>query len=332
MKGLALVVAALGATGFVTPPHAQEMRFGAAGVPRAMAESRNYPQMFSALSAAGARVFLPTFQYVEQPAPRSLGFETDFYPPCASDRPAFTALRASGVQMIASAELLYPDPLRLPPLASDPLKALIACAGPGTLFGVANYDEPVLNGVPIEAVAAVAQRVRSIAPGLPVIMVHAPILADNPQLSSGAARAAYLRDVVRYSDHADIVGFDIYPIPDTVMQVATPFSDGAAARFPDSFSDYMAWMKNELPGKRKLLVLQGFKLPDLYEPQFAREAAPPDVLRQLRAPNRNEFDTMVEAAADAGVELVLWWGASALTDQDSPPWPDIMSLIRERTR
>src|SRR3712207_2444919 len=160
---------------FASDGHAQTM-FGAAGVPKSLGQSRDYDRIFSELRAAGFKLFFPTFQYLEQPAAKSLGFEIDFLPPCSADAPAFAALRRHNIQLVVPGEMLYPTESPFPPFASDPLRALIACAGRNNILGVASYDEPAHQGTPESVLQRLHQRVKQVDPTLPVLMVHAAMV------------------------------------------------------------------------------------------------------------------------------------------------------------
>lgn len=195
-----------------TPLQAQE--FAAAGVPRSLAAARDYPALFAHLEENGISLFFPTFQYAESPAPLSYGFEADFLPPCRPDDPAFRALRASNVKLILLGPLLMPN-LR------EALSQVLACAG-GHVAAVGNYDEPVSQEVYFDRVALLYELVKEVDPSLDVLMGHAPILNDNNDLLPAALRQRYLEAIRRYSEMADIVGFDIYPYPQALVQIGAP--------------------------------------------------------------------------------------------------------------
>ncbi len=291
------------------PVAAQE--FVAAGVPRALAQGRDYRAIFTHLKDKGFSVFFPTFQYVESPQAAGFGFESDFLPPCSADDPAFVALRETGIGLIVPAPLLYPDPAHLPPLERDPLRALITCAGTG-LRGVSSFDEPVSNGISLEQVRAVYARVKRIDPALDVLMVHAPLPDNRHDAIAQPLRQAYFESVRQFSMAADIVGFDIYPYPEGLTGLASPFQPDGPVAADTLVADYARWLAQALPDKRHLMVLQGFAYADMF-----KELGPDWAV----APSALQIDRMVAGSGDA--TLIIWWGQAALGDIDQMPWAAI---------
>lgn len=314
LRALALAASLTGAA------KAQPMVLGSAGMPRAMAD---YDHAFGQMADHNLRLFFPTFQYQELPQPRSSGAEQDFLPPCTRDDPGFRAMRKHGVRLIVPADLIYPAQKALPPPDADPLLALIRCAGREGVFALSAPDEPALNGVEEARIAALAAHLRRVAPGLPLIMVHAPLLADHRDFATPAQRKEYLQRVLRLSRHADIVGFDIYPIPPDQMPILSPQSD-APEGFPQIVEDYLRWQGDNMPQTRKLLVMQGFGFSDLAAPGLL--PAPERAL--FAAPTPAQIAGMLDLARRHGVELGLWWGVSALRDEGSPPWPAILDAAK----
>jgi hypothetical protein len=327
MKPLAAMALACA---FMIPAPALEAEFGAAGVPRELAAARDYQAIYRHLAGNGISLFFPTFQYQEAPEALSFGYESDFTAPCDPVAPAFSALRGSGVRLIIPGELLYPYDRPMPPLARDPLAQLIRCAGRENIYGVTNYDEPVLTGKPIGAVKQLYERVKAVDAAMPVLMVHAPVVTDQEPFANADRIAAYFSTVAQYSAHADIAGFDVYPVPFEIAKLATPASGGKIAGLPRVLADYLDWMKANLASKRHLIVLQGFAMPDLYAPDYLRTIVSEEQLREIKAPTREETAAMAAAAEAAGVELIVWWGQGALKSLSQPPWPDVLSVARQR--
>ena len=305
-----------------------ETVFGVAGIPKALGQSRDYDRIFALLKSGGVDAFFPMFQYVEQPAPQTLGFETDFLPPCAAQSPAFAALRRHGIGLVVSADLIYPLGQTLPALDGDPLRALIACAGRETIYGVLSYDEPVHQGVTEAQVEQVFRRVKAVDPTLPVMMVHAPLIVDQAPYATEAARRRYLQAVLRFSRFADMVGFDVYPIPRDIAKVTAPDSNGAVLGHAAAIRGYTAWLKREMPDRRLMMVLQGFSYVDQFEPDFLARIAGPATIAAIAAPTATEIAEMTRLSVEGGAEAVFWWGPSLVRDVGDKPWPEMMGVIR----
>lgn len=310
----------------------QAQTFGVAGTPISTVEDRNYEGVFRALRNSGVDTYFPTFQYQEVPEPLSFGFETDFLPPCTADDPGFRALRSTGMKLIVPGELIYPDPsiLTRDAKSEDPLAQIIECAGPDGVAAITNYDEAVLNGRPIQDVAALYEHLKSVAPNLPVLMVHGPIVADRPEFSRPDLIETYLQRVQAFSEFADVVGFDVYPFPAFLMQLATPSSGGMIVEEARVVEEYLTWIGDVLPRKSKLIVLQGFALTDLYDPDFLESNFSADLLATVAAPANGEIQMMVKQAKAHDAEFIFWWGGAALKSADDPPWPSILGAASTR--
>lgn len=302
--------------------------FGVAGVPRELGTSRDYDRIFALLKASGIDTFLSTFQYVEHPAAKSLGFESDFLPPCSADGPGFAALRRHGIGLVVAADVIYPRGASLPPLAIDPLQSLIACAGRERIFAVLSYDEPVHQGVSEEETRQVYKRVKQIDASLPVLMVHAPMIVDQPAYATEAGRHRYLGAVARYSRNADIVGFDVYPIPRDIAKVCTPDSEGTVVGHATAIRGYTAWLRREVPGKRLMMVLQGFSYVDQFEPDFLAGIASASTIAAVKAPTGAELAEMLRLSIEGGAGMVFWWGPSLIRNAAAQPWPELLSVTR----
>jgi hypothetical protein len=301
----------------------------AAGVPKPLGESENFRAIFHTLSEAGISVFFPTFQYKEVPEAKSLGLEPLFLPPCQSPNAALTAMLQENVRLIVPGELLYPQlPASFPTLEEDPLQTLSACLGEQGIFALYSYDEPVGQGVSLESVQRFYERVKEVNPQLPVMMIHKPILADDATLQTPEQKAAYLNDVKAYSQYADIVGFDVYPIPSHIAQVISPYSSDPSTDYRIILDDYLKWLKKELPDKQLALVLQGFSYTNQYEDTFLQENFPADFLATIRAPNQEELGEMVKVVLEYNA-YIIWWGQSFLEEADLQVWEDILLVSRE---
>lgn len=315
-------------TGQATMPGQPEVAFGVGGVPRPIAQTRDYDKIFGQLSAAGATVFFPTFQYREAPAPATLGFEVDFLAPCNGASAAFTALKKNKLRLLLVGDLIYPRAGAFPAMASDPLKALIACAGREQIYGVLTYDEPVHNGIDDGALKAVYERIKQIDATLPVLMVHAPIVLDREPHLTASGRAGYLDNVVRASRYADIVGFDIYPIPPSIAKIGSPASEGRIVGHAEAIRDYSDWLKQRVPDKKHWVVLQGFSYADQFSPMMVAFMRRVMDLTAVRHPTAAELREMAEIAIAGDAVIVMWWGPSLLTDSGLPMWQSLLDTIR----
>lgn len=325
--GLGLSVALHG-----TP--AAEQQLAVAGSPVGTIQDRNFERLFTTLRQNGIHTYFPTFQYEEVPAPRSLGFEKDFAPPCSPNDPSFAALRRTGMKLIIPGEFVYPDPRRLgrSKLSADPLSQIIACAGRERIAGITTYDEAAFHGIPLDAVASFYARVKQIDPTLPVLMVHGPIITDKREFSSTSKIGGYLQKVTAYSEYADIVGFDVYPVPAFLAKVATPLSGGAEVDVDRAIPEYLSWLNRAVPNKPKLIVLQGFAYTNLYAQSFLDANVPATLRAAIQAPSMAQMTLMLQQARSAGVDLVIWWGPSALPTAQDAPWPTILELGRRHGR
>lgn len=306
--------------------HAVEL--GMAGVPKELGATRDYDRIFDGLKASGVSVFYPTFQFVEAPTPQSLGFEVDFLPPCTAQTPAFAALRRTGMRLVIIGDLIYPPDSPLPPLAEDPVRQIIDCAGRNNIYGVASYDEPVERDISLSAVSTLYKRVKQIDPTLPVAMVHAPIILDKARYSTGAGRANYLQQVKIHSQYADVVGFDVYPITRAIANMATPFSGSANVNHLAAIRDYMMWLNREVPLKKRLIVLQGFSYADQFDPTYLARLADAETVSTIRPPTGREHLAMATLAKMGGASLLVWWGTSLQQSETARVWQDLLSITK----
>lgn len=317
----------------------------AAGLPQYLGKARDYDAIFAELSAAGVKVFLADGQCRQLPEPVSLGYEVDFYPTAQTisapgTRKAYGAMKKHGVKLLVPADILYPLGQDLPSPAEDPLLRLIKTFGVDAIFGVYAYDEPAKHADFKEMdkrCQAVYRRVKELNAALPVVMVHAP-LVDGP----AGGDVQYLKRVLQLSRYADIVGFDVYPIPIHVAKLVDPCLTAAPAAARKTapgfdpvtglFTDYRTavaaycrWLKKNLPGKDYLMVLQAFSYKDQgFDPVLAH-------LYGDRRPTGEELRTMVKVARKEGVAKIAWWGQGMLGGdvQDARQyWMEVLEASR----
>lgn len=299
----------------------------AAGVPKSLAEAGEFDKIFHTLHEAGLTVFLPHFQYQEAPVVKSLELDAYFMPPCQPLSAPLKAMMHAKVKMLVPAEIYYPQsPVPFP--GEDPLQALLDCLGDDGIYGVYSYDEPVYNGVSLESVRRLYEHVKRIAPNLPVLMIHRPILTDDEAMQTPEQREAYWQEVKEYSQYADIVGFDVYPIPQHIAKIATPYSSDDTKDYRLQLADYLKWLQAELPTKHHAMVLQGFSFTHLYKESFLKENVPSQVLDTVRPPTRKELSEMVKVV-EAYNAQVIWWGQSLLKEADMALWEDILFATRQ---
>lgn len=305
---------------------ANALTLGVAGVPMGLGTTRDYDKIFAQLANNGIALFYPVFQYEEAPKPLSLGFEADFVPPCRSSAPAFEAMRRHGIKMIAPGNLLYTPGAAMPSLAHDPLAQLIGCAGPDAIFGVLSYDEPVHNGVSTKATRELYNRVKKVAPDMPVLMVHAPLIIEPGQQDTDSARKAYLSAVADQSRFADIIGFSTYPIPPMIAKMGAPNQGDAVVDHITASRDYVAWLRSVVPGKRIMSVIQNFSYADQYSSEMLSAVATPELIALVNPPSAKELDEMARTSAAAGAEIVIWYGAGFTKPADAQSWRDTLSV------
>jgi hypothetical protein len=144
---------------------------------------------------------------------------------------------------------------------------------------------------------------RKIDPAHPVWMNHAP---RNQQAQ-----------LAMFNRAADIVGCDIYPVP----EYRTGHSD-IGERSLAATGAYTGLMQNAAPGKPVWMVLQGFSWADLDKDadDEKREENPRPTYSQSRF---MAYDTIVR-----GGRGILYWG-TAYIEKDSQLWQDLMRLVRE---
>ncbi len=328
MHRIPLLMLALLAGALAGPQAAPAQDFAVAGVPEPLGRSGDYDAIFATLRAAGITAFFPTFQFVEAPEPETLGREVDFMPPCRPDDPAFAAMRRHGIRLIAAAHLLYDPDAPFPRRAADPLVALIACTGRDGLLGILSYDEPGYSGISPDRTAALFAHVRDIAPDLPVLMVHGPLVIEPGRHDTPDAQRAYLDAVVVHSRHADIVGFSTYPVPPDVALLGTPGTGMAVVDHVTAARGYMEWLESTLPDKDRMAVLQVFNYADQLTPDLLARIAPAALRARLAPPSEAELEDMARESIAGGAGLIIWYGANFAKTADDPGWVAMLAVSR----
>lgn len=299
----------------------------AAGVPRQLAETTSDDELFAGLAAAGITGFLPFFQYQEIPEPKSLTREATFYPPCSPDAEPFVSMRRHGVRLVIPGQLLYAGGLTVEQ-GDAYLREMLACAGEGGVAAILSVDEPahLLAEQDVERrmaeVRLIHERAAALAPGVPVVMVHAPLTAldeSTPELRPRSADEIYryFGLVAEFSAYADIVGFDLYAIPAGLAGYVVPDGGEALFGYEAGIPANLTWLRDAVPGKRYLMTLQAFGYGDLLN-----QPDHPDG----RRPTGDEVAGMACASLNAGAEVIVWWGASMLSDDDPALWRDIEAV------
>ena len=257
-------------------------------------------------------------------------FEADFMPPCTDQDAAFVALRESDVRLLMPAELLYPEGISSTVQSDikDPLLALMDCAGQDQVAAVVSYDEAILNRIPLGQIERLYQHVKSQLPEMPVMMVHAPLQDNLSGFDRLWWRNRYQSLVLQYSEFADVIGFDVYPIPEDIAQL-TAISGRTSCSAVCLVEDYAQWLQKALPGKERLMVLQGFSYVDLFDPDYLANLLPADVIAGIHPPNKTELLSMLDVITDTETEYILWWGQGSLAQQTSLPWADIIDMIKQ---
>ena len=299
----------------------------AAGAPRFLGEEASDDAFFAELASANMTSFLPIFQYQEVPESKSLPREADFYPPCSRDEEPFRSMRLHGVKLVIPGNLLYASTLS-PEEGDAYLRQLIECAGEDGIAGIFSVDEPALGNPDLDEreaqVRLLYDRAKAIAPEIPVIMVHAPVVAEtlNPDGSwrpiSVEEAEMYLQAVDRLSVWADVVGFDLYIIPADTAKISVPGHGIEVVDYSVAIPAYIGWLDRNLPGKATLLVLQGFAYANLLGMEKSIEA--------VRRPTVAELSGMACAAWESGVDHLGWWGQSLLNETDLVLWSDIKAV------
>ena len=297
----------------------EQIYFLAAGVPKVLGEKKNFQEMFEELKGAGITVFMPFSEYQETPESKALDLEREFFPRYKSTDAAINAMQKSGVKLLVPASILYAD--EKANQKEDPLKTLISWAGRSNVFGVYSVDEPALNGGnSLAHCKSFYARIKKVDPTIPVIMIHSSI---PESAASKKEMDSYLERVKESSQFADIVGFDVYAIPQYLMKVKGPYSGAdKILDYATAITEYIRWLKENLPNKKHMLVNQAF---------CAEDQGHPMLLARLygdRRPNAKELQDMVRIAVNANVS-VGWWGQTLVKDRDLKFWHQVLDANRE---
>lgn len=148
------------------------------------------------------------------------------------------------------------------------------------------------------------QALREMDPAHPVWMNHAP--------------RNTIEDLAFFDRAADIVGCDIYPVPETHH---IKHSD-LANRTLGSVGAYTRRMQDAAPGKPVWMVLQGTGWSD-FQPDVN------DAMREmLRRPRKDETRFMAYDAIVHGARGILYWGTQYV-EKDSQFWNELLEVVRE---
>ncbi|MFA7693016.1 MAG: hypothetical protein GX117_08110 [Candidatus Hydrogenedentes bacterium] len=140
--------------------------------------------------------------------------------------------------------------------------------------------------------------------GRPIWMNHAP----RNQIEQLAA----------YNHGADIVGCDIYPVPENS---SIDHSDLANKKL-SCVGDFTRRMGNAAPGKPVWMVLQGFGWGDIQRQRSEEER------KVLRRPSKSESRFMAYDAIVHGARGILYWG-SAYVEKDSSFYEELLQVVGE---
>ena len=177
-------------------------------------------------------------------------------------------------------------------------------------------------------VKSLYDRIKTIDSTIPVLMVHGPLVLDKPEFASQEQRIDYLDKVVTYSEFADVVGFDVYPVTTDVAKVGSPQSQGNIVGYDEAIPGYINWLRENIPGKKHLMVYQGFSYVDMFESDYLNTLISADQRQAIRAPSGTEIKSMIATAISSDVSLVIFWGQGMLRTLDQEPWPNIVETVR----
>jgi len=149
------------------------------------------------------------------------------------------------------------------------------------------------------------ETLRALDPAHPIWMNHAPRNS--------------LADLAFFNQAADIVGCDIYPVPEDLHVKHSDLDN----RTISSVGAYTARMQAAAGGKPVWMVLQGTGWGDFLE---AREGVEP-----LRRPTREETRYMAYDAIVHGARGLLYWGTHYV-EKESAFWGELMDVLAELDR
>jgi hypothetical protein len=150
------------------------------------------------------------------------------------------------------------------------------------------------------------RKLRALDPDHPIWMNHAP--------------RNQIEQLALFNQAADIVGCDIYPVPESLRVKHSDLTD----RTLSSVGAYTTRMQEAAPGKPVWMVLQGFGWGDI----LPREAE--EVRKTLREPTLHETRFMAYNAIVRGARGLLYWGTHAIPE-DAPIRDHLLALARELT-
>ncbi len=303
----------------------------------------DYEAAFQRFADAGFDLFFPFFGLSERLDERGNPYNPtaplfqDFFAPgapwAAPDRHCGLAgpYRAARGRLKILVPLFLFDPSPTQPLDAERLiaefEASVAPCLEGDLSVVGGfdlYDEPVTSylassyeGRPVldlDNVARMAGAIRSRYPERPLYLVEAPLPValewnDNFGLSDQDAAQLVQRFwslQQRTAPHADVYGYDLYPIP-----VTTDLS---------LIGEWVRHAREQAPGARPSATLQGFG--------FADQTGQPDAGRR---PTPEENRAAAYLALVEGARSIAWWGQSMmdLGATDDRLWRSILSTALE---
>lgn len=148
------------------------------------------------------------------------------------------------------------------------------------------------------------QALRKLDPAHPVWMNHAP--------------RNTIEDLAYFDRAADIVGCDIYPVPESPL---ARHSD-LANRTLSSVGAYTNRMQEAAPGKPVWMVLQGTSWADF------QTGHTPEELKVLRRPRKDETRFMAYDAIVHGARGILYWGTQ-FVEKDSQFWLEMLEVVKE---
>lgn len=145
---------------------------------------------------------------------------------------------------------------------------------------------------------------RKLDPKHPVWMNHAP--------------RNTIEDLAYFDRAADIVGCDIYPVPESPL---ARHSD-LANRTLSSVGAYTNRMQEAAPGKPVWMVLQGTSWADF------QTVYTPEQKEILRRPRKDETRFMAYDAIVHGARGILYWGTQ-FVQKDSQFWLELLDVVKE---
>lgn len=293
------------------------MNIGTAGVPIALAQTRDYDQIFLELAQSGIDVFFPTTLYEEIPVRKGLGFEADLLPPPYgyATPEIYQAARDHGIKICFPADILFPIIDGAIQIDPSPLQAIVDMGAADIIHSIAGFDEAAWNDIDPALSQMVYEHVKAVDPSLEVIQIHAPVTTDDP--------GDYLDQVLLHAQWADTIGFSIYPIQGSGLGARTPQTPDALVPPGEAVQDYIDWIETTLPGKGTAVVLQGFQRLDMFSPEEIVKMTPEE-LSLSRMPTELELREMMIGAQTA--DMVFWFGPSMQFSVEDTIWQSVVNV------